>query len=66
MAERHLAMQITHTIGFLRGIAARLDALSARSLQAAAPEFRRAAADCREQAEHLARLLQGEGYDRVY
>jgi len=66
MSERHLAMQLLHNVGFLEGMAKRLERLTDRALQASIPEFRKAAQDCRQQAAHLQKLLQNEGYDRVY
>jgi hypothetical protein len=56
--EDHLVANLTLAAGFLRGMASRLDNLSARSLQAAAPEFRRAAADCRALASGLHAALR--------
>lgn len=66
MSERHLAQQLIHAAGFLRGMAARLETLSDRALQASIPEFKRAAHDCRTAAEKLQTALHAEGYDRVY
>jgi hypothetical protein len=65
MSERHLAMQLQHAAGFLRGMAMRLETLSDRALQASVPEFKKAARDCRTAAEKLQVALHAEGYDRV-
>ena len=66
MSERHLASQLIHTISFLQGLAARLDTLTNHALQAATPQFKKAANDCRTHAERLSEALHKEGYDRAY
>jgi len=66
MSERHLAQHLMHAAGFLRGMAARLETLSGRALQASTPEFKKAANDCRIAADRLQTALHAEGYDRVY